>query len=110
MSVPDEEESEAEDTEGEVEGQTVESSTDSVQNVPSLQVSQEQLQVSTSGLEPSKSRASTVAATRGLNIAVGTTKAERRRSRLHGLPLSPRPSHSSGSTPTSTQESSPHQL
>ena len=112
ISEPDEnEESDAEVAE-ETEGITVESSVDSVRPHSPSQSLQEQQQSSDGGLDPSghKSRASVVAASRGLNIAVGATKADRRRSRLPvGLPVSPRPGHSGGSTPTSTYESSPLQ-
>lgn len=113
ISEPDDnEESDTEVTE-ETEEATVESSVDSVRPHSPLQVPQEQEQQTTNAsLDPSghKSRASIVAASRGLNIAVTTSKQDRRRSRLPiGLPVSPRPGYSPGSTPTSTYDPSPLQ-
>ncbi|KAI0091783.1 hypothetical protein BDY19DRAFT_991457 [Irpex rosettiformis] len=51
-----------------------------------------------------RSHASSVAASRGLNIA--TDKASRRHSRMVGLPHSPRPQHSSPHSPHTPQKSS----
>ncbi|KAI5121517.1 hypothetical protein M0805_006554 [Coniferiporia weirii] len=93
ISVPDDhEESEADTTEAETEAQTIES--DSARDISPTLVYQEQLHPPPSVLNglPVKSRASFVAASRGLNIAVSTSRADRRRSRIPmGLPASPRP-------------------
>lgn len=112
-------ESGAETTEADTaDGQTVESSVDSVlaggsgsgQGSPSASTPmyQEQVYPPPSGgspdSTPQKSRASHVAASRGLNIAVvGEGPTNRRHSRmLQGLPASPRPQgYSPLSTPTS---------
>lgn len=60
------------------------------------------------GAPSSRSHASTVAASRGLNITVGD-KASRRRSRVVGLPTSPRPQHLTISphTPNTPQNTIP---
>jgi RalA-binding protein 1 len=50
-----------------------------------------------------RSRISSVAASRGLNIAV-TDKATRRQSRMVGLPHSPRPHHASPHSPHTPQK------
>lgn len=73
---------------------------------------QEQMQPVSSDLEatPPKSRASFVAASRGLNLNLSssTSKADRRRSRLpQGLPASPRPTGSPLGTPTFKAHSDP---
>lgn len=66
---------------------------------PLYQASQlEHLHPADAGSDSSRSRASNLAASRGLNIAV-TDKASRRHSRMIGLPHSPRPTH--GASPHS---------
>ncbi|KAH8116426.1 RhoGAP-domain-containing protein [Phellopilus nigrolimitatus] len=90
ISIHDQDESDTEATEPETEGQTIESSADSTRAVSPIQPYQEQLHPPPGGLEavPSpQTRASFVAASRGLNIS--------------GLPVSPRPEHSPTKTPTS---------
>ncbi|THG99755.1 hypothetical protein EW145_g7206 [Phellinidium pouzarii] len=111
ISVPEDNDgSDSETTEAETEGQTVESSADSTRAVSPVPIYQEQLHPPPgySDLTLAKSRASFVAASRGLNISIGTSRADRRRSRIpHGLPASPRPNYSPQSTPTSTTQANP---
>lgn len=103
-------ESGTETTEAETEGQTIESSADSMGTGTSSPIYQEQLHPpqpslhnaanGTEGTHLKVGRASNVAASRGLNITVGGAE---RRPRAQGLPTSPRPvGYSPLSTPTST--------
>ena len=102
---------ESETTEADADGQTIESSGDGGSGSGSPSVStpvyQEQVHPPPAGspdATPQKSRASNVAASRGLNISVSSDGvSNRRHSRmLQGLPASPRPQgYSPLSTPTS---------
>jgi len=105
----EETESDVDDTtEADTEGQTVESSVDSVRasSPAMIPVYQEQVHPPSNSTDvPStpKSRASNVAASRGLNInVVQVDVVDPRRPRVPGLPASPRPS------PLNTPTSGPH--
>ena len=100
----EETESDVEDTtEAETENQTVESSAESTRAASPVPVYQEQVHPPPSNsieVTPTpKSRASNVAAIRGLNINVVQVDVDGRRPRMAGLPASPRPSPLN--TPTS---------
>ncbi len=105
----EETESDVDDTtEAETEGQTVESSAESTRATSPVvfPVYQEQVHPPpTNSIEvpqTPKSRASNVAASRGLNINVVQVDVDVRRARIPGLPASPRPS------PLNTPTSGPH--
>ncbi|KLO17933.1 RhoGAP-domain-containing protein [Schizopora paradoxa] len=100
----EETESDVEDTtEAETENQTVESSAESTRAASPVPVYQEQVHPPPSNSidvpQTPKSRASNVAASRGLNINVVQVDVDGRRPRMAGLPTSPRPSPLN--TPTS---------
>lgn len=99
----EETESDVDDTtEAETENQTVESSAESTRAASPVLVYQEQVHPPSNSMEvpqTPKSRASNVAASRGLNINVVQVDVDSRRPRLAGLPASPRPSPLN--TPTS---------
>lgn len=112
LSVHDDSEAETTEAETETTTHTVESvaADDARATSPGPGAYEQSLQPPTSSAEttPQTSRASHVAASRGLNIAVGA--AERRRSRMPagGLPVSPRPFNRSPlNTPTSGSPANP---
>ena len=97
--------------EGEESSALDESGTEAADNTESESVAESSVahgSVSKGHLHPSddtsshRSRASSVAASRGLNIT--TDKASRRHSRMVGLPHSPRPQHSSPHSPHTPQK------